>query len=122
VLYYQPVLHGINEQNNYFYQTLLFLRFKIKKTNLYVNSMLNQELNLHYQLFYGFFVGCALYTSSFLPYGRFYHRLGGNVGMFGAYMFVFIYLSFYFFRKPRYLELFLSLIFKKVNFFSFRQF
>jgi len=43
---------------------------------------------------------CALYTASFLPYGRFYNRLGGNVGMLGAYLFVFFYLAFPIFRRP----------------------
>jgi hypothetical protein len=70
---------------------------------------------LYYQTFYGFFIGCALYTSSFLPYGRFYNRLGGNFGMLGAYMFVFIYLSFYVFRRPYLLELIIFLMFAKAN-------
>ena len=36
---------------------------------------------------------CALYTTSFLPYGKFYNRLGGNVAMLYSYMFVYVYLS-----------------------------
>ena len=42
----------------------------------------------------------ALYTSSFLPYGRFYNRLGGNFAMLGAYFYVFIYLTFTGLRRP----------------------
>jgi len=48
---------------------------------------------------------CALYTSSFLPYGRFYNRLGGNFGMLGSYMFVFMFLAFPFIRKPSLIEM-----------------
>lgn len=118
ILYYQPVLYGINEQTNYLYQPLYTLKKRTEKTNFYLNNTLTQELNLHYQLFYGFFVGCALYTSSFLPYGKFYNRIGGNIGMLGAYMFVFLYLSFYFFRKPQWLELFFGYIFQQLNFFK----
>jgi quinol-cytochrome oxidoreductase complex cytochrome b subunit len=115
VLFHQPTLHGVSEQNNYFKRSLLFLRKKLNKTTLYASSYTNQEINLYYQTFYGFFIGCALYTSSFLPYGRFYNRLGGNFGMLGAYMFVFIYLSFYIFRRPYIIELILFLIFAKSN-------
>jgi len=93
----------------------LFLRKKLNKTTFYTTSYTNQEINLYYQTFYGFFIGCALYTSSFLPYGRFYNRLGGNFGMLGAYMFVFIYLSFYIFRRPYIIEFILFLIFAKSN-------
>ena len=115
VLFHQPTLHGVTEQNNYLKRSLLFLRKKLNKVSFYATSYTNQEINLYYQTFYGFFIGCALYTSSFLPYGRFYNRLGGNFGMLGAYMFVFIYLSFYIFRRPYLIELILFLIFTKSN-------
>jgi hypothetical protein len=59
---------------------------------------------------------CALYTASFLPYGRFYNRLGGNVGMLGAYMFVFLYLAFPIFRRPILLEYILYSVYIKTNF------
>jgi hypothetical protein len=108
-------LHGVSEQNSYFKRSLLFLRAKLKRANLYVTSYVNQEINIYYQIFYGFFIGCALYTSSFLTYGRFYNRLGGNFGMLSAYMFVFIYLAFYIFRRPYLIELSLFLIFAKAN-------
>jgi len=115
VLFHQPTLHGVSEQNNYLKRSLLFLRKKLGKSSFYASSYTNQEINLYYQTFYGFFIGCALYTSSFLPYGRFYNRLGGNFGMLGAYMFVFVYLSFYIFRRPYLIELILFLIFTKSN-------
>lgn len=115
-LFHQPTLHGLNEQNNFFKKTLLFLKKKINKKLFYSSFFFNQEINLYYQTFYGFFIGAALYTTSFLPYGRFYNRLGGNIGMLGAYMFVFIYLSFFVFRKPLILELFIVFIFSKTFF------
>ncbi len=116
VLFHQPTLHGVNEQNGYLKRSLLFFKNKFKRSTMYSSTFINQEINLYYQTFYGFFIGCALYTTSFLPYGRFYNRLGGNVGMLGAYMFVFIYLSFFIFRRPLILEFILLNLLTKINF------
>ena len=73
-------------------------------------------MNLYHQMTYAIFIGCCLYAASFLPYGRFYNRLGGNVGMLGAYMYVFLYLGFPVFRRPMILELFLYSLYTKTNF------
>lgn len=59
---------------------------------------------------------CALYTSSFLPYGRFYNRLGGNIGMLGAYFYVLLYVSITSLRRPYWLELYFYFLFNKSNF------
>jgi len=59
---------------------------------------------------------CCLYTASFLPYGRFYNRLGGNVGSLGAFMYVFSYLTFPFLRKPFTLESVKLFYFVKINY------
>ena len=56
---------------------------------------------------------CCFYTSSFLPYGKFFNRLGGNFGMLFAYMFVFIYLGFFNFKKSIYLNFFYNYVFLK---------
>jgi hypothetical protein len=58
----------------------------------------------------------SLYASSFLPYGRFYNRLGGNVGMLGAYFYLFIYLTVTGLRRPYVLELYIYFIMYKSNF------
>jgi hypothetical protein len=58
---------------------------------------------------------CCFYGSSFLPYGRFYNRLGGNWGLFGADCFILCYLAFPFLRRPLLLEYFLYYIFIKTN-------
>jgi hypothetical protein len=65
---------------------------------------------------YAFFIVCALYTSSFLPYGRFYNSLGGNIGMLMAYIFVFMYITFKIFRKPLYLNMIFYNNLIKINF------
>lgn len=58
----------------------------------------------------------CLYTSSFLPYGRFYNRIGGNFGMLGAYVYVFMYLTFNVFRRPILIDLITYNIFHKVRY------
>ena len=116
LLFHQPTLHGTNEQNNYLKRSLVFLRRKLKKSSIYVGSYINLEINLYHQTTYAIFVMCALYASSFLPYGRFYNRLGGNIGMLGAYMYVFLYLAFPLFRRPVLLEYTLYSIYNRTNF------
>jgi hypothetical protein len=116
LLFHQPTLHGTNEQNNYLKRSVVFLKRKLKKSSIYVGSYINLEMNLYHQTTYAMFVMCALYASSFLPYGRFYNRLGGNVGMLGAYMFVFLYLAFPLFRRPILLEYTLYSIYNRTNF------
>jgi len=76
----------------------------------------NVELNIFFQTTYALFVMSALYASSFLPYGRFYNRLGGNVGMLGSYFYMFAYLSVTSLRRPYWLELYLYFITYRSNF------
>lgn len=40
------------------------------------------------------FLICILYCDSFLPYGRFFNRLGGNDMLMFSYMYIFVYLAF----------------------------
>jgi len=94
VLYYQPNLHGTTEQNNYGKKILLLFLFKLSRSDLFNSSSTSTESNTYFQLFYFIFLGCALYTTSFLPYGRFFNRVGGNWGFLLAYFFVFFYLGF----------------------------
>lgn len=118
VLFYQPALHGTNEFLNYNKRSLTALQLKLSRSNFYVASYLNYEFNIYYQFTYFFFIGCCLYACSFLPYGRFYNRLGGNIGMLGAYMYIFVYLGFYIFRRPLFLDIYLNYIFLRLNYFS----
>jgi hypothetical protein len=110
VLFYQPNLHGTTEQNNYNKKTLLLFKGKLKCSKFFASSYINLELNLYHQVTYGLFIGCMLYCSSFLPYGRFYNRLGGNIGMLCGYLYIFMYLGFNSLRRPTLLDLYLSSI------------
>jgi hypothetical protein len=115
LLFFQPTIHGTNEQNNYLKRSVLFLRNKLKRSNTYVSSYFILEANVYHQFTYTLFVMCCLYGASFLPYGRFYNRLGGNWGLFGADCFILCYLAFPALRRPLLLEYFLYYIFIKTN-------
>ena len=95
---------------------LLFGFNKIKRRKFYKNMFFNVELNIFFQTTYALFFMAALYTSSFLPYGRFYNRVGGNVGMLGAYFYVFTYLSLTSLRRPYWLEMYVYFVMYKSNF------
>jgi hypothetical protein len=117
-LFHQPTLHGLNEHNLYYRRKLLLNSFFLKRRKFYKNSFFNVELNMFFQTTYALFVMSSLYASSFLPYGRFYNRLGGNVGMLGAYFFMFAYLSLTFLRRPYWLELYIYKISSNASFFK----
>jgi hypothetical protein len=91
ILIYQPLLHGITEQVDYQKKKSTFLIFfKTNKPNYFnPTSFSNVEINLIHQLSYGCFIMCFFYTTTFLPYGRFYNRIGGNLGMLFSYFFIF---------------------------------
>ncbi|RYE12940.1 MAG: hypothetical protein EOP34_09830 [Rickettsiales bacterium] len=99
-MFHQPTLHGMNDINNQYQRRLLLFRFVYKKKDFFVKNYFNPELSLYFQFTYATFIMCALYTSSFLPYGRFYNRLGGNIGMLGSYLYLLVYLTFTFLRRP----------------------
>lgn len=117
VLFYQPVLHGTSEQNNYSQRTLLSFNSFINRNVFFNSSYFNLEMNLYHQITYALFIGCCLYAASFLPYGRFYNRLGGNIGMLISYMYVFVYLAFPIFRRPLFLELVIYSLYNRTSFF-----
>lgn len=115
-LFFQPALHGTTEQNNYGKRAVLFFSEKLNRASFYVTECLNLETNLYHQFTYGLFAGCTLYATSFLPYGRFYNRVGGNIGLLLSYMFLFVYLAFPILRRPVIVELVLWLIYMRTGF------
>lgn len=116
ILFFQPIINGTNELNNYNKKKILFFNFKIKKKSYFNQITINSEINLYFQFFYFLFIIFCFYAASFLPYGRFYNRLGGNIGMLLAYMYIFIYLGFPIFRKSIFIESFFYSIYNKTNY------
>jgi len=119
ILYFQPNLHGTTEQNNYNKKILSFFSSKFKRNNFFVSSVISIETNLFYQLTYAFFIMCALYTTSFLPYGRFFNQIGGNWGFLGSYFYLFFFLAFFWLRRPIFLELYYYYLYNNVFYLKF---
>ena len=110
LLFFQPTLHGVNEQNNFFNKNTLFFKEKLKN-NSHTNVYYVLEANLFHQTTYALFIMCCLYGASFLPYGRFYNRLGGNWGFLLADIFILCYLAFPFLRRPLLLEYYMYYVY-----------
>ncbi len=105
-LYYQPNLHGVTDQNNFDKKVFVVFSKSSLKKNTFVSYTPTIDSNLYYQTIYFFFIMCCLYTTSFLPYGRFFNQIGGNWGFLMAYFYVFFYLAFSWFRRPSIVEFF----------------
>lgn len=104
-LMYQPNIHGYDDNEGLNNSTALLISIKTKKKSLPTKPSRVISLSMYKQLMYTWFFMCSLYTTSFLPYGRFYNRLGGNIAMLYSYMFVFVYLSFPPLRNPNWIRL-----------------
>lgn len=99
-LYFQPNLHGMSDTDGLDYSNSIGYSLFVRRPSLPTDHQNAITLNFYRQFVYFWFFMCALYTTSFLPYGRFYHRLGGNIAMLYSYMFVFVYLSCTSLRNP----------------------
>lgn len=116
-LYFQPDLHNDSENLNFTKTNKVVYKFLTGRSFFFVAEEKNTpDLNIVYQCTFFLFFASGLYTFSFLPYGRFYNRLGGNPGALGAYAFLFSYLVFTFIRRPVTLELHNS-FFSEIAFF-----
>ena len=107
IIYFQVSLHS-NENNNYnFYNFIL-----TKNYNKYQNnwSITNPELSLQWLISYSIFIICILYSLSFLPYGRFFNKIGGNTALLMSYFYIFSFLGFSFIRNSYLLNNYKSLL------------
>jgi len=111
----QPVLHGNTHQLEYNKKATLFSRYILKKKYFYKNTSIFIQINFLYQFTFALFIMACLCGASFLPYGRFYNRLGGNIGMLGSYIYIFSYLAFNFLRRSTILDLYLYRAIHRIN-------
>lgn len=104
ILYYQPNLHanyykniGKVETNNNTDEQPTKMSNNVtnyyKSTFAYAYQPNLIQLELSHLCSFFIFFGAILYVCTFLPFGRFYNRVGGNVVMLYAYLYIFIYLS-----------------------------
>jgi hypothetical protein len=85
-------MHGANDQNNYFLRSFNFLSRELNKYSVLVNNYVLSENNLHTMYTFYFFIMFCLFTTTYLPYERFYNRVHGNHAPLIHYSHVFAYL------------------------------
>ncbi len=68
------------------------IKFQYKAANDW--NTINYDISLQWLLSYGFFIVALMYTLSFLPYGRFFNKIGGNVALLISYFYIFAFLTF----------------------------
>ena len=128
VLYFQVSLFGASDlenlkQNNTVYSFFTELKLIIKKNKVlssffpnfffknnsklrgYNNwNSINYDLSLQWLISFSLFFVAIMYSLSFLPYGRFYNKVGGNVGLLISYFYIFSFLLFMFVRNSWFLS------------------
>lgn len=102
VLYFQISIHKAAELKTN----------KIKVNNIHILNKYNVSYNtteitngdssLTYQMMFYFFICACLYTTTFLPNGKYYQLLGGNMGMLFSYFYILVYL---FYPNVRYINI-----------------
>lgn len=96
-IYYQPnIRFKLQKLNIIFYQFFYSNRFEI------IN---NNEFDVFKNNLYIFFYMACIYTTAFLPYGKFFNRLYGNEASLLAYLFIFSFLIFNFFINNTFMSL-----------------
>ena len=95
--YFQPNIIGRGEFDLYssvktvILNVLSGIKLIFKKLiNIYRTT---PDIEYLYFITYSIFVVTIWYSFSYLPYGRFFNRLGGNDATLSAFMYIFIYLS-----------------------------
>jgi len=121
VLYFQVSLFGSSELENlkyvntvyaFCYEALNFIKNStifnlhsgVKNTNSYLKSYnswntIDYDSSLQWLIGFSIFFLAILYSLSFLPYGRFYNKLGGNFALLFSYFYIFGFLLFNFLRN-----------------------
>ena len=102
--YYQPNLVGRGELELYNTIKTVVLNFlttpRLFYKRLATIYRATPDLEATYFFSYGIFLICVWYSFSYLPYGRFFNRLGGNDSGLFCYAYLFIYMGGGQFRLP----------------------
>lgn len=106
--YYQPNILALAEGKGYtgYKALLLSLYFYIRNASVKLTVRISALTGLHvskelfYQVTFATYVMCIIYAFSYLPYGRFFNRLGGNDSSLLAFFYIFLYMSLPILRIP----------------------
>ena len=103
--FFQPTIVRPNEFKEYSGAKLLIARLwwrseRLTKKVVKVMPFIAEQ-NFFYQITFAVFLTCLWYAFSYLPYGRFFNRLGGNTASMLVYTYLFFYLCCPNLRKPK---------------------
>lgn len=103
--FFQPTIVRPNEFKEYSGAKLLIARLwwrseRLTKKVVKVMPFIAEQ-NFFYQITFAVFLTCLWYAFSYLPYGRFFNRLGGNNVSLMVYVYLFFYLCCPNLRKPK---------------------
>ena len=107
LLYFQVTINQSYDLNIYKTKTTNFSVFNNFLLN-YNTVKIQVDFNLIYQITFFFFLLACLYTTTFLPNGKYYQLLGGNTGMLFSYMYILLYLTFPSFKTLAFFNLYLN--------------
>ena len=93
LIYYQISLHNAGELRSY--KSGLFKG--LVNTNFFKNYSIRSfhvDFSFVYQLRFFVFMLACLYTTTFLPNGKYYLAVGGNDALLASYIIIFLHLTF----------------------------
>jgi hypothetical protein len=113
--YFQPNIlamgevPGYNSSNGVALPLLaMTTRVKILSRTIVYLKRITIDTDVFFQITYTIFLISILYTFSYLPFGKFFNRIGGNIASLLYFVYIFIYMSTNFLRNPQFYRLFLS--------------
>jgi uncharacterized membrane protein len=110
IFYFQPNIINRGEQQAYritWSLCLIFFAYTIALTRYTIQlNRIFTDQEVFFKATYVIFLVCIWYAFSYLPFGRFFNRLGGNDSSLMTYAFLFIYLGGVSLRFPRLYNLF----------------
>lgn len=97
IFYFQPNIAGHQEIKQYkiwknLYVFIILLSIRRTKHVLETSRVFTDQ-DIYYKVCYTIFLVCVWYAFSYLPFGRFFNRLGGNDSSLLTYFFIFVYLG-----------------------------
>jgi len=111
-IYHQPSITGYR----YNYSSYTTISSKGPNQQKLINSKhINPEISFFKQfLFYVFFMA-LMYTTTFLPAGRYYQRVYGNTGLLISYFYVLFYLLFANVQNPFFVDSYSKGFFRQIK-------
>lgn len=103
--YFQPNIIGQSEQQEYSPLKSLIFSFyfwvKDLTSRVFPIFKTSAEKEFFYQITYGILLIVMWYVFSYLPFGRFFNRVGGNAISLVAFIYLFVYMSTTILRAPK---------------------